>query len=788
MPKKAFDVSCLLLTFALLTRYATAIEAAAKPPNPTVPEGQKRSPHALQGGPMHYFPDRADAAVPLVATFIGGPGPEWLVGGGFLPDGTVLLVGNVQGGVFDLGTKATVLGADATRPPEARIARRKVACSEFKDNCTEREVYDAPGWLAEDVTGFLVRCSPDLQKIVTVVRLPWSSGAITAVAVAPDGALYLAGRSGKSLGNLGNIEKLAVGAGSPKGDCRDTFMAKVEASLGKISWVKRSEGPSDSPFVRVLRNGNVACAAQDMRVFDPAGRQLSSVEVPGGVRAGTSVNPVDGTIACGGDHNWATGRQPYRSPYLKVYGSDGRLLHHLYDWGGPYVVVDRYFLVSDTSVRRLWHDDDGNLLAVLWSDGGNSVGPRQPNDVRSVIPCPGLGLTAAGAGATSFAYLARIEPSNYQATAYSIWCSRWGRKGNGASIDVVKQDDEGGFLFAGGSAWGLYQTGNKLANGEPAGCYIAAATPDLTGVRFCSTVPGAGKAAIGSGVSIGVAHGRQGGRSRALFVCGAEKEGTLYGLTTPTPLLNPLQKAFGGGVTDGYAVLLDLPPLQTKREDRATSEPLRLTPALHASPKGQPARRTGSEPPAGTVYQFSPNFPRWTVADAEFRDSSGKRWPNFLYGRNVSGSIKWDPIRPEGAFAVACPNWCQTQGDQNRRVLGGLFVEGKPPKVGFAVTAINAAREDEFARSDRNGKPQTLAVTAHEAKAELTLGDRAIPVTAQLVIRQGRVTESQIEKLDVTAYFTVKGAVLGLTGDLRDTGLDACFTMQGHVIPSSGKR
>jgi hypothetical protein len=61
-------------------------------------------------------------------------------------------------------------------------------------------------------------------------------------------------------------------------------------------------------------------------------------------------------------------------------------------------------------------------------------------------------------------------------------------------------------------------------------------------------------------------------------------------------------------------------------------------------------------------------------------------------------------------------------------------------------------------------------------------------VTAQLVIRQGRVTESQIEKLDVTAYFTVKGAVLGLTGDLRDTDLDACFTMQGHVIPSSGKR
>lgn len=59
-------------------------------------------------------------------------------------------------------------------------------------------------------------------------------------------------------------------------------------------------------------------------------------------------------------------------------------------------------------------------------------------------------------------------------------------------MDAVGQVDDGSFAFAGGSAWGLLQTPNKLANGEPGGHYVALLTKELTGVRFSSCTPGAG--------------------------------------------------------------------------------------------------------------------------------------------------------------------------------------------------------------------------------------------------------------------------------------------------------
>lgn len=40
------------------------------------------------------IPEQADV---LAATFLGGKGNEWLVSGGFQPDGTVVVVGNVIG-------------------------------------------------------------------------------------------------------------------------------------------------------------------------------------------------------------------------------------------------------------------------------------------------------------------------------------------------------------------------------------------------------------------------------------------------------------------------------------------------------------------------------------------------------------------------------------------------------------------------------------------------------------------------------------------------------------------
>ncbi len=44
-----------------------------------------------------FWKDAPDQAKIISATYIGGKGHEWLVSGGFAPDGSIVLVGNVAG-------------------------------------------------------------------------------------------------------------------------------------------------------------------------------------------------------------------------------------------------------------------------------------------------------------------------------------------------------------------------------------------------------------------------------------------------------------------------------------------------------------------------------------------------------------------------------------------------------------------------------------------------------------------------------------------------------------------
>ena len=69
------------------------------------------------------IPERADV---LAATFLGGKGNEWLVSGGFQPDGTVVVVGNVIGPVLELSKPAMVIGTDLPAPGENILATLKL--------------------------------------------------------------------------------------------------------------------------------------------------------------------------------------------------------------------------------------------------------------------------------------------------------------------------------------------------------------------------------------------------------------------------------------------------------------------------------------------------------------------------------------------------------------------------------------------------------------------------------------------------------------------------------------
>lgn len=758
------------------------------PPAPTVPPGQQRSEKALKGGPLRYFPERPDQAEVVAATFLGGKGTEFLCGGGFQHDGTVVLAGNVIGGEFDLGVKADVLGTDGAKPgPVSSLEPR---------NGKNSNPNQTASWRHAQATGFLVRCKKDLAGIVTVTRLPWLAATITAVVVGPDDAIYIAGRATPEIAKLGGkLDELAANPDAERkgGECEFTFLAKVTPDGKKVEWVKTLKGLSDAPRLGQTKDGRISFLAQDVRTFAANGEQKSLATIPGGVKENSSVSPIDGTIVRGGEHMWGTGREPWRCPTLWTYTPAGKPQYQLYDWGGPYVVLDDNRLVSDTAVRMVSHDREGNILLVLWSDGGNSVAPFQPNDIRTHGAGRGVGLTSAGAHATSFAWLAKVEPKNYQHLGFTLWCSRYGGRANGAAVDALGQVDDGSFAFAGGSAWGLTQTSNKLANGEPGGSYVTVLTKDLNGVRFSSCVPGAGVAEVStSGTAWGIASGTVDGKPKVLFIGSAAADGDVYGLVTPTGVQHAMQPKFGGGVCDGYVILLDLsktaPPDPTAQV--LPIKPSRLSVNHYAQPKNQKPGKNDGSPPDNEVYHFRPTFPKWTTVDAEFRDSEGKFWPSFCYGNPVSGELTWKAGQPTGAFEVACTKWCQPKGNQDRRILGPLLPSDPAPlpAVTLRVSSLSPLQTKDV-MVEKNGKTETRELTFCEADAELVVAGKTIKVRPQCVVRPGKVVENSILKLQMYAFVTIKGKDLGLTGERANADIDVRFGMQCHAgEPTSGKK
>jgi YD repeat-containing protein len=134
----------------------------------------------------------------------------------------------------------------------------------------------------------------------------------------------------------------------------------------------RIEGPSNPPQVRLLRDGTLWLAAQEVRWIDASGKALETV--PARLGRDRAASPVDGFIARTTNRgNWSTGREPWKSPGVRICRPDGSDLYQLYEWDGKYVGLDNHRSVADTHVMNLNYDDDGNLLLATWSDGGNTV-------------------------------------------------------------------------------------------------------------------------------------------------------------------------------------------------------------------------------------------------------------------------------------------------------------------------------------------------------------------------------------------------------------------------------
>jgi len=500
----------------------------------------------------------------LSAGLLGGTGTEWLAGGGFQPDGTIVLAGVALGPVLDLGVKETVLGRDAALTAPELVAKKDKKGNPEMDK-EGKPKFEPFGWNHENATGFIARMSADLKTIKSVTRLAWKSGGVTGAAVDAAGNIYLCGPATDGIATLGgDVQALPAAAeDSKRSGCAHTYLARLTPDAAKVIWVRHVQGTSDAPALSLDAAGRLHFSGPDFRVLDANGKQLSAIPIPGGAGGFAAVNPVDGTIARGGEHHWPTGREPWRCPTLNIHKPDGSLLYQLYDWGGPLVGLNNLRLVSDTAIRGVTYDAQGNLLFHAWSDGGNSVALREPNDIRASAKMNGLGFSAWGAGVLSLAYVVKVDTKNYRVIGGTPWMAyqQEQNKPNSARISTLASAADGSVCFAGASTHGLIQTGNAIGGGEPGGEFVAVLNGDCSALRFCSAMPACGQTIVDDSsqdrARWGIVSGKLHGNPVALFLCGAGEKNTNYD-QNPPPAVDARQPKFGGGATDGYALLLDL--------------------------------------------------------------------------------------------------------------------------------------------------------------------------------------------------------------------------------------
>ena len=555
------------------------------------------------------FKESPDQAKVVTATFLGGKGHEWLVSGGFQPDGSVVLVGNVLGPTLEAGAPVHVIGADAAPPAEPEAP--KVALGD------RGRLF--PVWNLPAVTGFVVKCAPDLKKIVSIHRLPWTSGAITAAVVDSTGALYVAGVATEQTKNLGGRqEPVRLAAPDPKSACDQTFLAKIAGDLAKCEWTMVLQGPSNPPQLRLLKDGALWLAAQDVRRVDPSGKVLSSAVVPGGVGRSRAASPVDGMIARNTNRmNWTTGREPWKCPGIRICRPDGSDLYHIYEWDGRYVGLDNHRSVADTHIMNLSYDYDGNLLLTTWSDGGNTVMRYGSHDIRRNHGFRGMGFQRGMTGYN----VVRLDGRDYNTVSSTLWQCEGG--GGLMRLQSLLPVSDGSILIAGsGGPKGIHQTVTTLLpEAPPQGSFVTVLSGSLTIARFSSLVGGAGEVDLGNSLAWGAACGEVQGQRKMLLVSGAKQESEPI-VHAPevlkTPTRSAMQSAFGGGALDGYAILLDLPPSNPQADAMPPVKYQRQTLEARAAAR----RRTEPAVPAeGTVYYFLADYPRHVNADAEFRDA-----------------------------------------------------------------------------------------------------------------------------------------------------------------------
>ena len=684
------------------------------------------------------FDAPTQAAVPVAAGYLGGPGEEYLSGAAFLPDRSLILGGNALGPTFALsGVTVRVLGEDRAAPDFVLPM----------DGDNPRP----PNWTHTAGAPFLVHLKDDYTTLDRAVRLPWGSASLTDIAADGDGNLYLAGIIGPHFGTLGTARE----AGLPEAwdGSATTYLARLSPNWDGFVWLRTIPDDAEaSPRLRVLEDGTISLLAAHAYHFDQNG------EVQKATRVGLTnawVGAIDHLSHAnirGEFRRTRTGWEPWHQPIFRVHNADGEVEHILYEWASHLVGTNWSRLVSDSATRTLNFDRRGQIIHGGWSDGGNSVFAHVPYDltvtaqhgIRELTGArTGLPFSTWGANVGSFLHLNRIDPETANPVTYTLFIAYLASRNAPSSVHANMLDTatDNSLLIGGGSAFGLIETGQtklntlRVENGDyMGGNFIAVLNNEWNDIRFSSVIPGGGQVPLQRHSArrhavVWTDSASFGDETLVAFVGGAVHNEAF------TPV-NPVQDGFGGGTLDGQYVVLRMETL---------AEPEPVEPAFPTA-----AGRTASVPDTDDSLRGHFIVDEGMNRQASvivLRDSTATKWPAIYLGRPEGlGLIN---AEGEGAFRLHGPgDNVQLAGSRNDfRRLGGIRGEEGYPDIHLQV---------RLAGNDR-------------AYGQVTYRGRTIDLGAgALALRPSRPTGPGI---NVMGYFSTTREVLGLSeqgGDPED--------------------
>jgi hypothetical protein len=502
----------------------------------------------------------------VAATYFGTDGYEEFVDAGGLPDGTIVVFGNAWGPKFPTTPAATVIGS-------GRHTGAPAVARDGKGN-------DVVNRASPDMAGMIVLYTENLSAIKKAVRMDWGVASILAGLISGDGkGLVIAGRCQPNFASFASMcphtQKLPYQApeamsapakgrkpAAPSGPACDVYITRLTLDL-KPQWIWVLEKNGDPPEdVFTDNSGAIYFDAGGMRRVSPDGKEIRLVNSKGssGTAKWLGVDPTDGGVFYGGDRNTHTGQQPYRQPYLYKFDETGKKLVTLWEPDPKTVGSATGGLESDSSPRALAWAKSGEMLVGGWSDGGNSVFPRQALDWHKPAGGAGMGMQTWGMkNANSLGHIMRIDPKTWDTKSHTWWASfipAWftspANRGapNFANIEQIRVLNDGSVAITGSAATGLIQTPNPfwtdpMTGNKYGGRYVAIFKPDLSNLLFSSYLPGLDYVSLGVTAKGAVSVGRSEGKDSA-------------DPATPSPVKNALQAEFAGA-TDAHIVVFQLP-------------------------------------------------------------------------------------------------------------------------------------------------------------------------------------------------------------------------------------